>query len=240
MFDITTAELLVVVTGAGMLLGRKEITRCARVVGWSMGKFVGSLQGIRIRYEQKTHGTQLYQLHKQVKDGLVDMRTIGSDLNALSNTGGRMAHSVSQQHNQVQQQQMPLNVDVNRDSDGALKRPGGILGSLGGNLGTSSGSGVDASTTSLPLSHPAKAATATAASSYRLAQLILAENVLLKEKGPASALDSSHRMLGGLEENDSSGTNKQGKNTLTGSDLVEMCLCESIVNESYIVSQSLR
>jgi len=83
MFDISFAEVMVVVTGAGFLLGRREITQGARYLGQSLGKMVGTLQGVRIKYEEKTSGTQIYALHKNVKAGLQDMGTIGSDLAAL-------------------------------------------------------------------------------------------------------------------------------------------------------------
>ena len=80
MFDVSFAEILVLVTGAGFLLGRKEILQGSRVVGKMLGRGVGLLQGVRVRYEEKTRGSRVHQMHTNVKMGLRDMNTIGLDL----------------------------------------------------------------------------------------------------------------------------------------------------------------
>ena len=77
---LTLAEALVVVTAAGVLLGKKEISAGARMLGVGVGRVVGMLQGARVKYEERTRGTELYELHRSVKRGLEDMGTIGSDL----------------------------------------------------------------------------------------------------------------------------------------------------------------
>ena len=89
---ISFGEAVVVVTAGGMLLGRRELVAGARFLGLGFGRVVGLLQGARIKYEEKTQGTELYNLHRSVKRGLDDMGTIGTDLasirsgNVLSNT----------------------------------------------------------------------------------------------------------------------------------------------------------
>jgi hypothetical protein len=80
MFDVSFAEVLVLVTGAGMLLGKKEITQGARIIGKMVGKGVGLLQGVRVRYDEKSRGSRVYQMHSNVRMGLQDMNTIGRDL----------------------------------------------------------------------------------------------------------------------------------------------------------------
>jgi hypothetical protein len=63
-----------------MLLGKKEITQGARIVGKMVGKGVGLLQGVRVRYDEKSRGSRVYQMHSNVRMGLQDMNTIGRDL----------------------------------------------------------------------------------------------------------------------------------------------------------------
>jgi hypothetical protein len=80
---ISLGEALVVVSAAGMLLGRRELVAGARFLGVGFGRVVGLLQGARLRYEEKSQGTELYNLHRTVKRGLDDMGTIGSDLASI-------------------------------------------------------------------------------------------------------------------------------------------------------------
>ena len=70
MFNFSFTELLVVVTGAGFILGRKEVTAGAKVLGNIVGQFVGSMQGLRFRYEQKAKDSELRTLHTSVRSGL--------------------------------------------------------------------------------------------------------------------------------------------------------------------------
>ena len=87
MFDVTFAEILVLVTGAGILLGKREILQGSRILGNTLGRGVGYLHGVRAKYEQKSQGTRVYQMHKNVKMGLRDMGTIGRDLQMVSSAG---------------------------------------------------------------------------------------------------------------------------------------------------------
>lgn len=82
---ITFAEAFVVVTAAGFLLGKKELKAGARFLGIGVGHVVGMLQGFRLKYEEKSRDSDLYNLHKSVKRGLEDMGTIGTDLASISN-----------------------------------------------------------------------------------------------------------------------------------------------------------
>lgn len=93
MFDVSFAEVLVVVTGAGLLLGKREILQGSRLLGHALGRGVGFLHGARMKYEQKSHGTRVYQMHKNVKKGLDDMSTIGRDLQMVGS--GNLARSPS-------------------------------------------------------------------------------------------------------------------------------------------------
>jgi hypothetical protein len=80
---ISFGEAVVVVTAAGMLLGRRELVAGARFLGLGFGRMVGLLQGARIKYEEKSQGTELYNLHRSVKRGLDDMGTIGTDIASI-------------------------------------------------------------------------------------------------------------------------------------------------------------
>ena len=53
-FNISLTELFVVVTGAGLLLGRREIIVGARAVGSVVGRVVGSLQGVKYKFEKSS------------------------------------------------------------------------------------------------------------------------------------------------------------------------------------------
>lgn len=72
MFDISFTQLLVVVTVSGYILGRKDMKNLAKLVGGGVGKFVGSLQGMRVKYEQKSQNqnVELKTLHTSVRSGL--------------------------------------------------------------------------------------------------------------------------------------------------------------------------
>ena len=80
MFDVSFTEVLVVITAAGVLLQRKDIVAGSRMCGTAFGRIVGTLQGMRTKFEQQSKGTEMYQLHSSVRHGLMDMRTIGYDL----------------------------------------------------------------------------------------------------------------------------------------------------------------
>ncbi len=234
-----------VVTGAGLLLGRREITHGSKILGWSIGKLVGSLQGIRMKYEEKTHGTQLHKLHRSVKEGLVDMSSIGTDLNALSGRGGTIGNYARQAQQQQQRQQQQVGAGAGAGAgvgagtvSSQKKRPGGILGSNAVARSTAPSHATTLNTTSTTGSSSNNMSIRSRTQhNFRLAQLILADDVLNKEKGPASRLEQV-RVLG-LKTDDEATTaataisDSSSSHDLTGSDLVESSICESIVQESY-------
>lgn len=235
MFDVSMTEVMVVVTGAGLLLGRREITYGSKILGWSIGKLVGSLQGIRMKYEEKTHGTQLHKLHRSVKEGLVDMSSIGTDLNALSGRGGTIGNYARQA--QQQQQQAGASAGAGTVSS-QKKRTGGILGSNAVARSTAPSHATTLNTTSTTGSSSNNMSIRSRTQhNFRLAQLILADDVLNKEKGPASRLEQV-RVLGLNTDDEATTTataisDSSSSHDLTGSDLVESSICESIVQESY-------
>jgi hypothetical protein len=241
MFDVSMTEVMVVVTGAGLLLGRREITYGSKILGWSIGKLVGSLQGIRMKYEEKTHGTQLHKLHRSVKEGLVDMSSIGTDLNALSGRGGTIGNYARQA--QQQQQQAGASAGASASAGAGTvssqkKRTGGILGSNAVARSTAPSHATTLNTTSTTGSSSNNMSIRSRTQhNFRLAQLILADDVLNKEKGPASRLEQV-RVLGLNTDDEATTTataisDSSSSHDLTGSDLVESSICESIVQESY-------
>jgi Sec-independent protein translocase protein TatA len=70
MFDISFAELLVFVTGAGLLLGRKELLVGAKYTGLVVGRVIGTLHGLKANYEATSQQTELKTLHNSVRTGL--------------------------------------------------------------------------------------------------------------------------------------------------------------------------
>jgi Sec-independent protein translocase protein TatA len=208
MFDVTLGELLVVVTGAGMLLGRKEITLMAHSVGRGLGRMVGTLQGLRMKYEDKSKGSQLYQLHKNVKDGLHDLSTIGADINSLrigshSRYMSMATEAPAPAHHLASA--MPQWNDVTNESSTSLSNiqhkqvSGGIRGSNNRRAAAAAGRG--------DVSSPALSTV-----DYRLAQLILADEELNKLRGPGSKLERT-----------------AATGSASGVDLVESAICESII-----------
>ena len=81
---VSFGEVVVVVTLAGLLLRKKELVPMARLMGSTFGKLVGTLQGLRLRYETMYKGTQLSELHSNVRKGMDDLRTVAYDLSSLS------------------------------------------------------------------------------------------------------------------------------------------------------------
>lgn len=84
-------EVLVLVTGAGILLGRREIVEGSRMLGKGLGRVIGIATGVRRRYDEKSAGTRLYQVHSQVNRGLADMSVIGRDLYMVGKMGSSAA-----------------------------------------------------------------------------------------------------------------------------------------------------
>jgi len=231
MFDVSLAEVLVLVTGAGMLLGRKEITLMARSLGRGLGRVVGTLQGLRVKYEEKSQGSQLYQLHKNVKDGLTDMGTIGADLNSLSSSphsryasmaaaaaGASTPDGLSNRTWAQTQSQSSAAVSSSTPQESLSRKSGGILGSNNRKATSSAATAAAATTTAAAITaaaspHVSPAQQTFNAVDFRLAQLILADEELNKQRGPASLRE--YEFL--------------GKDSL-GVDLVESAICESIIN----------
>jgi len=210
MFDVSLGELLVVVTGAGMLLGRKEITLMARSVGRGLGRMVGTLQGLRTKYEDKSKGSQLYQLHKNVKDGLHDMSTIGADISSLS-TGYQSRYASMAAGAPAPDYPQPPTARARSSgaTNGGSTSPANIPHKRvsGGILGSNNRRAAAAAVGGSP------PPTALSPADYRLAQLILADEELNKQRGPASV----------LERTTTSGSD-------SGADLVESAICESLIH----------
>lgn len=80
MFDISFAEIVVVFGAAGLLLNKREIVQGSRLVGNSLGRMIGSLQGLKIKIDKNTKGSQMYAVHSSIRDGIRDVSTVGSDL----------------------------------------------------------------------------------------------------------------------------------------------------------------
>jgi len=152
----------VVVTGAGLLLGRREITQGARYLGRSLGEMVGTLQGVRIKYEEKTSGSHIHTLHKNVKAGLQDMGTIGSDLASLG--AGRVPRA--SMHSNLSSASMPL-------SSTRIMNSSTAVGSIG----------------KQDRNHLDLVSTSTTTASHNIAKLILAENIL-NETRPVEGIKS--------------------------------------------------
>ena len=70
MFNFSFGEVCVIVTATSFLLGRKEMVAGARVAGNMVGQLVGSLQGLRVKYEAKTSDSEIGTLHTSVRSGL--------------------------------------------------------------------------------------------------------------------------------------------------------------------------
>jgi hypothetical protein len=207
MFDITLAELLVLVTGAGLVLGRREITIAAHGLGRGLGRVVGTLQGLRFKYEEKTQGSKLYQLHKNVKDGLNDMGSITADIYSIRNGVGAMGQTDFAFGATSTRASVPSgvseSVNIASKSSNLEYRSGMVLPDK-----------VSAVISAEPnlLSHNQISAV-----DFRLARLIVAEEQLKLQRGSASGRPQHNSNSSGFE---------------SGSDLVENAICESILNSA--------
>lgn len=70
MFDFTFVEILVVVTGASFVLGRKDLVLGARQGGKMLGRLIGTMHGVKATYEAKSQQSELKSLHTTVTSGL--------------------------------------------------------------------------------------------------------------------------------------------------------------------------
>ncbi len=241
MFDTTFAEVLVVVTAAGLLLGRREIAQASRFTGWSIGKAMGTLQGLRMKYEQKTAGSQIYQLHKSVKEGLADIGTISQDLNTISRGGAGMNGNRNGNNTIPENQPMSMRANkVPQPQPITKKGRGGILGSNAVPLTPATATIAATSFTDNSTSNINHNYNQNQNHNHVLAKLILADDILYKERGPASMGDRPNQTRGSDDDNSNSNSSSftnvgQGSisNEMTGSDVIEATLCESIVNQSY-------
>lgn len=91
-------ETIIVLGGASIFLGKQDILYISRFIGFSIGRLVGTLQGLRSGYESKYHNTKLYQLQANVRRGIEGLNVIRSDLTSLgrSRSVGLPALPVSQ------------------------------------------------------------------------------------------------------------------------------------------------
>ena len=80
---LTYGELFVLVAAGGLVLGKKDIVAASRILGSSIGKLVGSLQGLSIKYEEATKGSRLRELHRDVRQGINELNAIRSDFALL-------------------------------------------------------------------------------------------------------------------------------------------------------------
>lgn len=86
MFDISFGGFFVLMATAGFIFKKSEILMGARFLGRGLGKVVGSMQGMRIKFETETSKSEVHGLHSSVRQGLQDVRSIGNDV--LSVTSG--------------------------------------------------------------------------------------------------------------------------------------------------------
>ena len=70
MFDFTFVEILVIVTGASFVLGRKDLILAARQSGKMLGRVIGTMHGVKASYEAKGQKSELTSLHTTVTSGL--------------------------------------------------------------------------------------------------------------------------------------------------------------------------
>ena len=85
---VSFGEVVVIVTAAGLLLRRKELVPMARLLGSSIGKLVGTMQGFRMRYEKMYKGTEIFELHGNVRKGIDELRNVAYDVSALGRIRG--------------------------------------------------------------------------------------------------------------------------------------------------------
>lgn len=76
-------ETILVIGGASIFLGKQDILHISRIIGFSIGRLVGTLQGLRIGYETKYQGTKLFQLQANVRRGIEGLGVIRTDLTSL-------------------------------------------------------------------------------------------------------------------------------------------------------------
>lgn len=232
MFDVSFAEVLVVVTAAGVLLGRKDIIAGSRAVGTAFGRIVGTLHGMRTKFDKKSKGTEIYNLHSSVSHGLMDMRTIGYDLMNISpfNQGPLMSPSAAS----------------GMISSGGNISHGSIIKAMAPGAATTTEMSPMAQAQSSPSSYRpmptstestlasmAASTTATARPDApdvsRLARLILAEEELSIRLGTYNSADA-----GGVQGSGSGGRSGTSRTTeVCGADIIQSVVKESIISEAF-------
>ena len=243
MLDFSFGELLVVVTGAGLLLGRKEITIGARWLGTSIGRVVGTLQGVRLRYEQKSKGSQIYQLHSSVRQGLQDFGTIGTDLAMLQSVHIRGSYGGNNNiFPYISSSSMRSDISSSNSNNNEKYTTSSTANSTST---TNFGNIQDSSSLSSSVFSPSPAAhhdysfiqNYNDADIQRLARLMLAEDQLKQQhhsrsrQAPSSSSSSSSFAQQQRSHAHQSAAENQSSNS--GIDVIEAALTESIIAESY-------
>jgi hypothetical protein len=213
-FNVSFTEVLVVVTGAGLLLGRREILTGSRAIGNAVGRVVGVLHGLRVKYEEKSKGTEIYQAHSTVRSGLMDLRTVGYDLMNISPLASPPLGGISRSSSAsaFSSANIASTIPESRLSgEGVISSPG-----------RESMAPLSSSSTAERVSianHPGVTYQNTGTNAQALARLILAEEELNIRLGkpPASASSSDE---------------------MQGSDLLHSVLSDTIIAEAYREHQS--
>jgi len=78
-------EIFTIIVVAGVVLNKKDIVNGSRILGKAVGRFVGKLQGISIKYEEGLRENKLHSLHKNIRQGLNELNSVRSDLMYVGN-----------------------------------------------------------------------------------------------------------------------------------------------------------
>jgi hypothetical protein len=219
---------LVVVTAAGVLLGRRDIIAGSRAVGTAFGRIVGTLHGMRTKFEQKSKGTEIYNLHSSVTHGLMDMRTIGYDLMNVSpfNQGPMMSPSAASGmgpsigHSSLGSITKTIMTPVSATATMSPMAP--VQGALPSHSQTLVTSTEDHALDRTGATNAAPDAPDVSVS--RLARLILAEEELSIRLGTFNGAEA-----GGTHGNGGGG----GGDEVCGADIIQSVVKESIISEAF-------
>jgi hypothetical protein len=233
MFDISLGEALVIVTTIGFLFNRKDIKAGARLAGQGFGHLVGTLQGLRFRFDQKNQNNRVVKLHSSVTKSLQELRTIGYDFAAIGSSNIAASMTTSNINKRPQSHMGQTNGMNNGGEAGGIDTKGHVAGVaptvIGSATGTGSGiptavswvaSNVSATktdnnstggSTGVNAQVPSQHTAADDEAIEKLARLILVEQKFKEERNVHTA--------------------SQGNES--GADLIESAISESILNESY-------
>ena len=84
MLDFSFAQVCLVVSATAVLMGRHETVTAARYLGKGFGRFVGTLQGYRAKYEGSVKDSALYDLQTSVRKELNELRGVSMDMSMVS------------------------------------------------------------------------------------------------------------------------------------------------------------